>query len=123
MEINISFFGLWKRAKTDKGEEKRRRRRRRRREEKKEEGRRKETRDQRYGFVWFSMDSSMELVMNFYRDFVWIFGMNFCMDTCLGVCNISFYVDYLFGLVVVLNGGKFCIEKILGFRGDVVLFF
>ena len=24
---------------------------------------------------------------------------------------------------MVLNGGKFCIEKMLGFRGDVVRFF
>ena len=29
----------------------------------------------------------------------------------------------VFGLVVVLNGGKNCIEKVLGFRGDVVRFF
>ena len=53
--------------------------------------------------------------------------MNFCMNTCLGVWNTSFCVDYLFGmpvcLVVVLNGGKNCIEKMLGFRGDVVRFF
>ena len=89
----------------DKGEENRRRRRRRRREEKKEEGRRKETRDQRYGFVWFSMDSSKELVKNFCRDFVWIFGMNFYMDTCLGVWNTSFCVDYLFGMVVWFGCG------------------
>ena len=33
------------------------------------------------------------------------------------------YVIWLFGLIVVLNGGKIYIEKILGFRGDVVLFF
>ena len=69
----------------------------------------------------------MELVRNFCRDFVWIFGMNFCMNTCLGVWNTSFCVDYLFGmhvcLVVVLNGGKNCIEKMLGFRGDAVRFF
>ena len=32
-------------------------------------------------------------------------------------------MEWLFGLVVVLNGGKFCIKKMLGFRGDVVLFF
>ena len=32
-------------------------------------------------------------------------------------------MEWLFGLVVVLNGGKFCIEKMLGFRGDVVRFF
>ena len=55
------------------------------------------------------------------------FGMNFCMDTCLGVWNTSFCVDSLFGmifgLVVVLNGGKICIEKMLGFRGDAVPFF
>ena len=29
-------------------------------------------------------------------------------------------MEWLFGLVVVLNGGKICIEKMLGFRGDVV---
>ena len=29
----------------------------------------------------------------------------------------------MFGLVVVLKGGKFCIEKIMGFRGDVVRLF
>ena len=29
----------------------------------------------------------------------------------------------MFGLVVVLNGGKFCIEKMLGLRGDAVHFF
>ena len=32
-------------------------------------------------------------------------------------------MERLFDLVVVLNGGKICIEKMLGFRGDVVLFF
>ena len=31
--------------------------------------------------------------------------------------------EWLFGLVVVLNEGKICIEKMLGFRGDAVLFF
>ena len=29
----------------------------------------------------------------------------------------------LFGLVVVLNGRKICIEKILGFRGNAACFF
>ena len=29
----------------------------------------------------------------------------------------------MFGLVLVLNGGKICIEKMLGFRGDVVRLF
>ena len=32
-------------------------------------------------------------------------------------------MEWLFGLVVVLNGGKICIEKMLGFRGDPVCFF
>ena len=32
-------------------------------------------------------------------------------------------MKWLFGLVVVLNGRKICIEKMLGFRGDVVRFF
>ena len=32
-------------------------------------------------------------------------------------------MEWLFGLVVVHNGGKFCIEKMLGFRRDVVPFF
>ena len=53
--------------------------------------------------------------------------MEFCMDmyrdTCLEVWNTSFCVESLLGLVVVLNGGKICIEKMLGFRGDAVLFF
>ena len=46
-----------------------------------EEGRRKETRDQRYGFVWFSMDYSMELVSDLY-------GL---------VCMDFFFYGYLFG--------------------------
>ena len=33
-------------------------------------------------------------------DFAWIFGMNFCMDICLGVWNTSFCVESLFGMVV-----------------------
>ena len=32
-------------------------------------------------------------------------------------------MEFLFGLVVVLNGGKICIEKMLSFRGDAVCFF
>ena len=31
-------------------------------------------------------------------------------------------MEWLFGLVVVLNGRKICIEKILGFKGDVGFF-
>ena len=50
------------------------------------------------------------------------------MDSCLEVCNTSFCVESLigmvfFGLVVVLNGGKNCIDKMLGFRGDAIHFF
>ena len=45
------------------------------------------------------------------------------MDTCLEVWNTPFCVESLFGMVVVLNGGKICIEKILGFKGDDVRFF
>ena len=32
-------------------------------------------------------------------------------------------MERLFGLVVVFNGGKICIEKMLGFKGYVVHFF
>ena len=32
-------------------------------------------------------------------------------------------MEWLFGLVMVLNGGKICMEKRLGLRGDVVRFF
>ena len=39
------------------------------------------------------------------------------------VLGVSLAVIWLFGLVAVLNGGKNCIEKMMGFRGDVVLFF
>ena len=49
--------------------------------------------------------------------------MDFCMNTYLEVWNTSFCVESLFGMVVVLNGGKICIEKMLGFRGDAVRFF
>ena len=35
------------------------------------------------------------------------------------ICVWNFDIK-LFGLVVVLNGGKICIEKMLGFRGNVV---
>ena len=32
-------------------------------------------------------------------------------------------MEWLFGFVVVLNGGKICIEKMLSFREDAVHFF
>ena len=31
-------------------------------------------------------------------------------------------MEWLFGLIVVLNGEKICIEKMLGFRGVYVFF-
>ena len=47
--------------------------------------------------------------------FLWILGWRIGIPLCL--CII------LVGLVVVLNRGKICIEKMLSFRGDVVRFF
>ena len=65
--------------------------------------------------------------------------MNLCMEFCMELVRILY--GFLFGglqylflcriivwngffcLVVVLNGGKICIEKMLGFRGDAVHFF
>ena len=47
--------------------------------------------------------------------FLWILGWRFGIPLCL--CGI------LIGLVVVLNRGKICIKKMLGFRGDAVHFF
>ena len=35
----------------------------------------------------------------------------------------GYLMEWLFGLVVVFNRGKNCIEKMLGFREDVVRFF
>ena len=32
-------------------------------------------------------------------------------------------MEWLFFFVVVLSGGKICIEKMLGFRGDAIRFF
>ena len=61
--------------------------------------------------------------MNFCMDCYMVFCMDMYRDTCLEVLNTSVCVESLFGLVVVLNGGKICIEKMLGFRGDVVRFF
>ena len=53
--------------------------------------------------------------------------MDFCMDMYMDTCwrfGIPlFYVESLFGLVVVLNRRKICIEKMLGFRGDAIRFF
>ena len=56
----------------------------------------------------------------FYGFFVWI-----CIWILVGSLAYLFFfcVESLFGLVVVLNRGKICIEKMLGFRGDAVRFF
>ena len=50
-----------------------------------------------------------------YEFFLWILGWRFGIPLCL--CRI------LVGLFVVLNRGKICIKKMLGFRGDAVRFF
>ena len=102
-------FGLQKfRAFTVEEEEEKKRERRRREEEKKkkkkEEGRRKMEEEKfknlRYGIG------------------LWIIFIEFVYGKCVWNFSIE-----LFGLAVVLNGGKFCIEKMLGFRGDAVHFF
>ena len=38
------------------------------------------------------------------------------------ICVWNFGIEF-FGLVAILNGGKFCIEKMLGFREDAVKIF
>ena len=51
----------------------------------------------------------MEFVWNcLYGFFLWILVG--------GLAYLFFCVESLFGLVVVLNRGKICIEKMLGFR-------
>ena len=49
--------------------------------------------------------------------------MDMYMDTCWRFDIPLFCVESLFGLVVVLNREKNCIEKMLGFMGDAVRFF
>ena len=92
----------------DKGEEKKKKKKKGR-----EEGRRKEKRRSK---VW-----------NLLGTFVWIFVW-ICIRLLVWRFRIPiFCVESLFGmvvdLVVVLNGGKICIEKMLGFREDDVRFF
>ena len=46
--------------------------------------------------------------------------MNYMYSICVWkICVWNFGIE-LFGLVMVLNEGKFCIEKMLGFREDAV---
>ena len=57
-----------------------------------------------------------------------MFGLGIFPTNSLSICRLGKALTYkcviwLFGLVVVLNRGKICIEKMLGFRGDVVWFF
>ena len=49
---------------------------------------------------------------------VWII----CIEFVYGKCVWNFGIE-LFCLVVVLNGEKICIEKMLGFRGDAIKIF
>ena len=56
---------------------------------------------------------------------VWV--RNFS-NQILFICRLGKTLTYkcviwLFGLVGVLNGGKICIEKMLGFRRDAVRYF
>ena len=56
---------------------------------------------------------------------VWV--RNFS-NQILSICRLGKTLTYkcviwLFGLVGVLNGGKICIEKMLGFRRDAVRYF
>ena len=70
-----------------------------------------------YGFLWIIVWNLYEICMDLFVwiFFLWILGWRFVIPLCL--CRI------LVGLVVVLNRGKICIEKMLGFRGDPVRFF
>ena len=54
---------------------------------------------------------------------VWNRTMDYMYRICVWkICVWNFGIE-LFGLVVVLNGGKICIKKMLDFRGDVVKIF
>ena len=73
-----------------------------------------------YGFLWFSMDYSMELVWDLYG----LVCMNFFLWILVWRFGIPLFLCRIFvGFVVILNRGKICIEKMLGFRGDTVRFF
>ena len=65
-----------------------------------------------YGFLWILVWNVWNCLYGF---FLWILVR--------GLAYLFLCVESLFGLVVVLNRGKNCIEKMLGFRGDVVCFF
>ena len=83
---------------------KRRRRKTENKKKKKEEERRKKRRKKK----------------SRYRIGLWNRSMDYMYRICVWkICVWNFGIE-LFGLIVVLNGGKNCIEKMLGFRGDVV---
>ena len=67
-----------------------------------------------YGFLWIIVWNLFEICMDLFVwiFFLWILVWRLGIPLCL--CRI------LVGLVVVLNRGKICIEKMLGFRGDAV---
>ena len=51
-------------------------------------------------------------------------GLGIFQHLSLSICRLGkLLLTNVSGLVVVLNRGKICIEKMLGFRGDVVRFF
>ena len=57
-----------------------------------------------YGFLWILVWNLYEICMEL---FVWIFFMATCWR--FGIPLFFLCVESLFGLVVVLNRGKFCI--------------
>ena len=50
-------------------------------------------------------------------------GLGIFQPRSLSICRLGKpLLTNVFGLVEDLNGGKICIEKMLGFRGDVRFF-
>ena len=50
-------------------------------------------------------------------------GLENFQHLSLSICRLGKpKLTNVFGLFVVLSGGKICIEKMLGFRGDAVFF-
>ena len=51
-------------------------------------------------------------------------GLGIFQPISLSICRLGKpLLTNVFGLVVDLNGGKICIEKMLGFRGNAIRFF
>ena len=108
------------------------------RREEEEEGRKKRRRE------GFQVKNCMEFCKELYGMFgtfvwnTWLICLEHVWNSCLGyeffqpnslyICRLGKTLTYkcviwFFGLVGVLNGGKKCIEKMLGFREDVIRFF